>query len=93
MCRSGESGLVLVTIDDKGPGIPPSEREKVFEPFYRRDPSRNPDTGGVGLGLSIARSVILEHGGDIHLASRKGGGLHVRLELPGPDPRSETQTA
>ena len=88
-----EAGLVLVTIDDKGPGIPPSEREKVFEPFYRRDPSRNPDTGGVGLGLSIARSVILEHGGDIHLASRKGGGLHVRLELPGPDPRSETQTA
>ena len=55
----------------------------MFDPFYRLEPSRNPETGGVGLGLSVARSVAREHGGDITLASRKGGGLIVRLDLPG----------
>ena len=78
-----ESGRVVITIEDDGPGIPPSQREKVFEPFYRLDASRNPETGGVGLGLSVARSIAREHGGDVTLASRKGGGLNVRLELPG----------
>src|SRR5208282_2996848 len=57
-------------------------REKVFEPFYRIESSRDPDRGGVGLGLSVTRSIIWEHGGDISLATRKGGGLIVRLELP-----------
>ena len=71
-----------MTVDDEGPGIPPSEREKVFEPFYRIDSSRDPDTGGVGLGLSVTRSIIWEHGGEISLASRKGGGLSARLDLP-----------
>ena len=74
--------LVVLTIEDEGPGIPRHERERVFEPFYRIDPSRNPDTGGVGLGLSVTRSIIWEHGGDISLGNRKGGGLLVRLELP-----------
>jgi signal transduction histidine kinase len=59
-----------------------SEREKVFAPFYRIGDARNPDTGGVGLGLSVTRSIILEHGGNISLGSRKGGGLTVRVELP-----------
>jgi signal transduction histidine kinase len=77
-----EGERVVITIEDKGPGIPRSEREKVFEPFYRIESSRNPDTGGVGLGLSVTRSIIWEHGGDIVLANRKGGGLSVRLELP-----------
>ena len=72
----------MITVEDEGPGIPRSEREKVFEPFYRIGNARNPDTGGVGLGLSVTRSIIWEHGGDIVLASRKGGGLNVRLELP-----------
>jgi hypothetical protein len=54
--------------------------------------SRNPDTGGVGLGLSVTRSIIWEHGGDITLATRKGGGLSVRLGLPaGPGPSSPVQ--
>jgi signal transduction histidine kinase len=79
---SPETEHVVITVDDEGPGIPPSEREKVFEPFYRIDGSRDPDTGGVGLGLSVTRSIIWEHGGEISLASRKGGGLSVRLELP-----------
>jgi signal transduction histidine kinase len=84
-----ETERVVITVEDEGPGIPRSEREKVFEPFYRIDGSRNPDTGGVGLGLSVTRSIIWEHGGDISLAARKGGGLSVRLELPaGPEPSS-----
>jgi signal transduction histidine kinase len=73
---------VVITVEDEGPGIPRSEREKVFDPFYRLEGSRNPGTGGVGLGLSVARSIIWEHGGDITLANRRGGGLTVRLELP-----------
>jgi signal transduction histidine kinase len=77
-----KAGRFVITVEDSGPGIPWSEREKVFEPFYRIEGSRNSDTGGVGLGLSVARSIIWEHGGDIVLANRKGGGLSVRLELP-----------
>jgi signal transduction histidine kinase len=77
-----EAGRVVITIEDEGAGIPRSEREQVFEPFYRIEGSRNPDTGGVGLGLSVARSIAREHGGDITLANRKGGGLSVRFELP-----------
>ena len=77
-----EGRLVVLAIEDHGPGIPRSEREKVFEPFYRIEGSRNPETGGVGLGLAVARSIAREHGGDIVLAARKGGGLSARLELP-----------
>ena len=79
---SPETERVVITVDDEGPGIPPSEREKVFDPFYRIGSSRDPDTGGVGLGLSVTCSIIWELGGEITLASRKGGGLSVRLELP-----------
>jgi signal transduction histidine kinase len=77
------AGRAIITVEDEGPGIPRSERERVFEPFYRLEPSRNLDTGGVGLGLSVTRSIILEQGGEISLCDRKGGGLLVRLELPG----------
>jgi signal transduction histidine kinase len=73
----------IITVEDEGPGIPRAERERVFDPFYRMETSRNLDTGGVGLGLSVTRSIILEHGGEISLADRKGGGLLVRVELPG----------
>jgi signal transduction histidine kinase len=72
----------IITIDDDGPGIPAEEREKVFAPFYRLEGSRNRDTGGVGLGLAIARTIAREHGGDILLAAADGGGLRVRFELP-----------
>jgi signal transduction histidine kinase len=77
-----EAKRVVLAVEDRGPGIPRSEREKVFEPFYRIEGSRNPETGGVGLGLAVARSIAREHGGDIVLAARKGGGLSARLELP-----------
>jgi signal transduction histidine kinase len=73
---------IVVAVEDRGPGIPHGEREKVLEPFYRIEGSRNPGAGGVGLGLAVARSIVREHGGDIVLAACKGGGLSARLELP-----------
>lgn len=73
---------IEITIDDDGPGIPEDQREEVFRPFYRLDPSRNPDTGGVGLGLAIARDVAHSHGGDIVLGDSPRGGLRVQLRLP-----------
>ena len=72
----------MITIEDEGSGIPRSEWEKVFEPFYRIGSAHDPSTGGVGLGLSVTRSIVWEHGGDIVLGNRKSGGLSVRLELP-----------
>ncbi len=77
-----EPRRAVIAVEDEGPGIPRSEREKVFEPFYRIGSARNPSTGGVGLGLSVTRSIVWEHGGDISLGNRKGGGLSVRVELP-----------
>ena len=71
-----------ISVCDDGPGIPPEELEKVFEPFYRLESSRNRDTGGTGLGLSIARDVAQTHGGSLVLANRAEGGLEARLTLP-----------
>jgi signal transduction histidine kinase len=71
-----------VTIEDTGPGIPPNLLESVFQPFRRGDESRSQDTGGAGLGLSIARTVIATHGGSIRLENRASGGLRVLVELP-----------
>jgi signal transduction histidine kinase len=73
---------VVIEVEDEGPGIPSDELEKVFVPFYRLERSRNAATGGVGLGLSAARTIAREHGGDISLANRHGGGLSARMELP-----------
>jgi two-component system osmolarity sensor histidine kinase EnvZ len=73
---------VDVLVDDDGPGIPPAQREAVFRPFYRLDASRNPATGGVGLGLTIARDVARGHGGELTLEDSPQGGLRVRLHLP-----------
>ncbi len=69
-------------IQDEGPGIPVEELDKVFEPFYRVEASRNRDTGGTGLGLPIARGVAELHGGRLVLANRPGGGLEATLTLP-----------
>ncbi len=73
---------VEITIDDDGPGIPRDQREAVFRPFYRMEGSRSRETGGSGLGLSIARDVIRGHGGDIALDDSPLGGLRARLSLP-----------
>ena len=81
--RAGQRGDGLeITIDDDGPGIPEAQHEDVFKPFYRIEGSRNPGTGGVGLGLTIARDVIRGHGGDITLGASPNGGLRVRVRVP-----------
>jgi signal transduction histidine kinase len=72
----------VVEIDDKGPGVPQAELERVFEPFYRREPSRSRETGGIGLGLAVVRTIARAHGGDAELHNRKGGGLTARVRLP-----------
>jgi signal transduction histidine kinase len=71
-----------ITIDDDGPGIPEEMAERVFEPFVRLEDSRSPETGGIGLGLAIARSIVRGHGGDIGLQNRREGGLRVIVSLP-----------
>ena len=71
-----------ITVDDDGPGIPADKREDVFKAFYRLDESRNKETGGVGLGLSIARDIITSHGGKIELTDSELGGLRVLISIP-----------
>ena len=71
-----------INIDDDGPGIPEEERDNVFKPFYRLDPSRNLNTGGVGLGLTIARDIARSLGGDVILNNGKLGGLRATIRLP-----------
>jgi two-component system, OmpR family, osmolarity sensor histidine kinase EnvZ len=71
-----------ILVDDDGPGIPAANRARVFRPFVRLDSSRNPSTGGVGLGLTIARDVARSHGGDVKLETSPQGGLRARVHLP-----------
>lgn len=73
---------IVVTIDDEGPGIPENELDKVFTPFYRLEGSRNRKTGGIGLGLTVARTIIRAHGGDILLQNCTEGGLRAVVILP-----------
>ncbi len=76
----------LITVEDDGAGIAASEIERVFEPFYRIESSRNRDTGGTGLGLAVVRSIVRGHGGEVTLGNRPEGGLCVSVVLP----RAET---
>ncbi len=73
---------MMIAIEDDGPGIPADKREDVFKAFYRLDSSRNKETGGVGLGLSIAKDVITSHGGTIELENSSLGGLRVAISIP-----------
>jgi signal transduction histidine kinase len=73
---------LYIYIDDTGPGIPEKYIERVFEPFFRLEKSRSRNTGGVGLGLAIARTIILAHGGTIALKNKETGGLQVVISLP-----------
>jgi signal transduction histidine kinase len=77
-----DNRMVVVEVEDTGPGIPPGELERVFEPFHRGEPSRNRETGGVGLGLPIARNIMRAHGGDVTLANRPAGGVKATVTLP-----------
>jgi signal transduction histidine kinase len=73
---------LVIRVQDDGPGLPPAELEKVFDPFYRVEGSRSRDTGGTGLGLTIARGIAEAHGGRLTLRNREEGGLEATLELP-----------
>ncbi|KAA0946949.1 MULTISPECIES: ATP-binding protein [unclassified Pseudomonas] len=75
-------GQVTIRVLDRGPGIPVDQHEQVFLPFFRLEGSRNKSTGGVGLGLSTARAIVLEHGGTLTLVNRQGGGLEAVVVLP-----------
>lgn len=79
---SRSAGSLAITIDDDGPGIPQSEIEGMFKPFSRLETSRNRETGGSGLGLSIARSIARAHGGDVTLSNRAPKGLRATVRLP-----------
>lgn len=73
---------LVITVHDDGPGIPEAELQRVFEPFFRLETSRSLETGGYGLGLAIARTIIRGHGGDIALQNRGQGGLCVTITIP-----------
>ena len=76
------AGELVISVRDDGPGIPEAELERVFEPFYRLEGSRNRATGGSGLGLTIARNIAQAHGGSLVLNNRPGAGLEAVLTLP-----------
>ena len=78
----GAAGMVRITVSDTGEGIPPEDLPNVFDRFYRADPSRARATGGVGLGLTIAKQLVEAHGGTIAAMSEPGGGAAFAFELP-----------
>lgn len=76
-------GMACIFIDDDGPGIPEMKQNDVFKAFFRLDKSRNTKTGGIGLGLTISKDIILSHGGEIQLSNTSAlGGLRVSIYLP-----------
>ena len=77
-----KNNYVEIIIDDDGPGIPEKERKKVLQPFYRVEDSRNRDTGGIGLGITIAADIINNHGGNFFLDKSPLGGLRAKIYLP-----------
>jgi signal transduction histidine kinase len=77
-----KSKKIKLVIEDDGPGIPEDEIQRVFEPFYRADKSRNRDTGGVGLGLAVTSDIIKAHAGEITLSNIEPHGLRVTLKIP-----------
>jgi two-component system sensor histidine kinase CpxA len=83
---SGENGQIIVRVLDSGPGVPEEALPKIFEPFYRIDDARNRQTGGAGLGLSIADRAIRLHGGQLRASNRKQGGLEVEMRIPAVKP-------
>jgi signal transduction histidine kinase len=76
------SGAVVVSVLDRGPGIPIAKLQSVMQPFVRLEESRSRDTGGSGLGLAIAAQLAATLDGTLTLSNRQGGGLHARLSLP-----------
>jgi two-component system sensor histidine kinase CpxA len=79
--RLDGAGVLLLTVADSGPGVPEETLQRIFEPFYRIDPSRSRDTGGVGLGLAIVKTCVEACGGRISCRNRTQGGLEVSIRL------------
>ena len=79
---SVQADCVQLSVDDSGPGVPPAEMERIFERFYRGEPSRRRDSGGTGLGLAIARGLVQAHHGRIWAEPSALGGVSVRMQLP-----------
>ena len=79
---STEDGVGRMSVADHGPGLKPDQLERIFEPFYRADPSRSRDSGGAGLGLSIVSAVVTAHGGRVKVTETSGGGATFEVELP-----------
>jgi two-component system, OmpR family, sensor kinase len=79
---STEDSVAKLSVTDHGPGIPPEDVDRVFESFYRADPSRSRDSGGSGLGLSIVSAVVTAHGGHVIVRETEGGGATFEVELP-----------
>jgi two-component system, OmpR family, sensor histidine kinase CpxA len=77
---------IVIRVLDSGPGVPNEALQKIFEPFYRLDDARNRQTGGAGLGLSIADRAIRLHGGQVRASNRKEGGLQVEIRIPASPP-------
>jgi two-component system OmpR family sensor kinase len=76
------NGTARLSVADHGSGLDPEELERIFEPFYRADPSRSRDNGGAGLGLSIVNAVVVAHGGRVEVKQTTGGGATFEVELP-----------
>lgn len=72
----------VIRVSDRGPGVPEEALEKLFQPFYRLDDARGRQSGGAGLGLSIAERAVRLHGGSVKASNREGGGLVVEIRLP-----------
>ena len=79
---SATDDLADLTVDDNGKGIPPAEREAVFEPFYRLEASRSRESGGTGLGLALSRQIVEAHGGRITALAASSGGTRMKVVLP-----------
>lgn len=82
----GEGAFIVLTVDDDGPGIPPGERERVFERFARLDEGRARHDGGAGLGLAIVETIVARHGGTVAVGDAPAGGARVTVRLPSPLP-------
>ncbi|MDP9343622.1 MAG: HAMP domain-containing histidine kinase [Actinomycetota bacterium] len=92
--RVGEAdGTATIEVADQGPGLPPEEEARVFERFYRGDPSRSRGSGGTGLGLSIAAAIVEAHGGRIAVSTQPGHGATFTVSLPVISPTVEAPTA
>jgi signal transduction histidine kinase len=81
-CWAAEGDRALLRVIDTGPGIPPDQRKRIFDRFYRLDDARGRESGGVGLGLSICRWIAEAHGGAIRVEGGEGGGSAFTVSLP-----------